>query len=102
MQEQSDMNNTINFSEERTAQRTGCTPREYVAKKSRQINEWLDTTSKIYSRIAEFSVTRRTVIRVNLITVCFVIAGAAIEQAPFVAITAGICAGYVVKRLNAK
>ena len=94
------MNETIDFTEKGDVQRTGITPKEWITDKSRKINMWLDDKSKFYSKIAGYEVTRRIVLRVNMVTVCLLVAAIAVEQSPIVAIMAAISAGYVVRRLN--
>ena len=64
------------------------------------INAWLDRKSEFYSRIADFTVTRRTVLRVNLITVCFFVGVAAVEAAPVASLLSAACAAWTVRRLN--
>ena len=64
------------------------------------INRWLDRKSEFYSRIADFTVTRRTVLRVNLITVCFFVGVAAVEAAPVASLLSAACAAWMVRRLN--
>lgn len=63
---------------------------------------WLDTKSEFYSRICEFTVTRRLVVRVNVVSLCMILAAISIEQQPLVAITAAVTSGWLVYRLNAK
>ena len=76
--------------------------RATIQRKIKSINLWLDTKSELYSRIAEFSVTRRLVIRVNLITLCVIITAMAVAQQPLVALVSTLSAGYLVYRLNKK
>lgn len=64
------------------------------------ISRWLDRKSEFYSRIADFTVTRRTVLRVNLITVCFFVGVAAVEAAPVASLLSAACAAWTVRRLN--
>lgn len=64
------------------------------------ISHWLDRKSEFYSRIADFTVTRRTVLRVNLITVCFFVGVAAVEAAPVASLLSAACAAWMVRRLN--
>lgn len=64
------------------------------------ISRWLDRKSEFYSRIADFTVTRRTVLRVNLITVCFFVGVAAVEAAPVASLLSAACAAWMVRRLN--
>jgi len=61
---------------------------------------WLDSHSEYYSKIMEESITRRTVIRVNLIIVALILGAISVEQQLLVAVSAMVCAGYLVKRLN--
>ena len=74
--------------------------RATIQRKIKSLNLWLDAKSEFYSRICEFSVTRRLVIRVNLITLCVGLAAIAIEQQPVTSVIATICAGYFVYRIN--
>ena len=74
--------------------------RATIQRKIKSINLWLDAKSEFYSRICEFSVTRRLVIRVNLVTLCVGLAAIAIEQQPITSVIATLCAGYLVYRIN--
>lgn len=87
------------------AQRTGAElafadVKSTVIKHLAAINAWLDSKSEFYSRIADFTVTRRTVLRVNLITVCFFVGVAAVEAAPVASLLSAACAAWTVRRLN--
>ena len=87
------------------AQRTGAElafadVKSTVIKHLAAINAWLDRKSEFYSRIADFTVTRRTVLRVNLITVCFFVGVAAVEAAPVASLLSAACAAWMVRRLN--
>ena len=64
----------------------------------RAINEWLDTRSAFYSRIAEFEVTRRVAIRVNLVTVAVLVVIVAVETAPVAALAAAVSAAWLMYR----
>lgn len=68
----------------------------------RVINQWLDTKSVYYSRIAEFEVTRRVAIRVNLVTVAMIVAAVAIETAPVAALAAALSVAWVMYRAMMK
>ena len=68
--------------------------------KYRQFNQWLDKKSIFYSRIAEFSVTRRMVLRVNAVTLCLLLGAFSIEQYPILSTLAAICAGCLVHKFN--
>ena len=60
--------------------------RATIQRKLKSLNLWLDSKSEFYSRICEFSVTRRLVIRVNLVTLCVGLAAIAIEQQPITSV----------------
>lgn len=64
------------------------------------INGWLDRKSEFYSRIADFTVTNRTVVRVNAVTLCVVLGAIAIEAAPVASVISAACAAWMVRRLN--
>lgn len=63
-------------------------------------SSWLDQKSELYSRICEFTVTRRLVIRINLVSLCLIVAAVAVEQQPLFSTIAIACAGWLVYRLN--
>lgn len=73
---------------------------EWIMSITGKVVGWLDGRSGLYSKICGEKTTRRTVIRVNLITVAMVVGTLSVEKQPFVAIVAMICAGYLVHRLN--
>lgn len=74
--------------------------RATIQRKIKSLNLWLDSKSEFYSRICEFSVTRRLVIRVNLVSLCVIVAAVAIEQQPITSVVSTLCAGYLVYRMN--
>ena len=74
--------------------------RATIQQKIKSLNLWLDSKSEFYSRVCEFSVTCRLVIRVNLVTLCVGLAAIAIEQQPITSVVSTICAGYLVYRIN--
>ena len=74
--------------------------RATIQRKIKSLNLWLDAKSEFYSRICEFSVTRRLVIRVNLVSLCVIVAAVAIEQQPITSVVSTLCAGYLVFRMN--
>ena len=71
-----------------------------IQRKIKSLNLWLDAKSEFYSRICDFAVTRRLVIRVNLVTLCVGLAAIAIKQQPVTSVIAVLCAGYLVYRMN--
>ena len=68
----------------------------------RSVNLWLDAKSAFYSRIAEFEVTRRVAIRVNLVTVAMIVAAVAIETAPVAALATALSTAWVMYRAMMK
>ena len=88
---------TINFTASEVRQPVSL--RERMRSTGRAINEWLDTKSALYSRIAEFEVTRRVAIRVNLVTVAMLVAAVAIETAPVAALAAALSVAWVMFRI---
>ena len=74
--------------------------RATIQRKIKSLNLWLDAKSEFYSRIAEFPVTRRLVLRVNAVSLCLILAAIAVEQQPLTAITSALCAGWLVYRIN--
>lgn len=87
---------TINFTASEVRQPVSL--RERMRSTGRAINEWLDTRSALYSRIAEFEVTRRVAIRVNLVTVAMIVAAVAIETASVAALAAALSVAWVMYR----
>ncbi len=74
--------------------------RATIQRKIKSINHWLDTKSEFYSRICEFNVTRRLVLRINVVTLCLCITAACVEQQPVASLISALCAAYVVYRVN--
>ncbi len=93
------MQQTINF-EAQAQTRPAINVRATIQRKIKSINLWLDQKSEFYSRIAEFPVTRRLVLRVNAVSLCLMLSAIAVEQRPLVAITSALCAGWLVYRIN--
>lgn len=73
---------------------------ERVRQAGRVINGWLDGRSEMYSRVAGFSVTRRVVLRVNMVTAAVLVTAVCVEQAPLVAIGSVATAAWMTHRLN--
>ena len=88
---------TINFTASEV--RRPVSLRERMRTTGRVINQWLDTKSEFYSRIAEFDVTRRVAIRVNLVTVAMIVAAVAIETAPVAALAAALSVAWLMFRI---
>lgn len=90
---------TINFTASEV--RRPVSLRERMRTTGRVINQWLDTKSAFYSRIAEFEVTRRVAIRIGVVFPLAMVMGVVcVEQAPIVSIAAMSISGWIVYRLN--
>ena len=87
---------TINFTASEV--RRPVSLRERMRTTGRVINQWLDTKSAFYSRIAEFEVTRRVAIRVNLVTMAVLVVIVAVETAPVAALAAAVSAAWLMYR----
>lgn len=92
MQEQ-----TLNFTAQAQAQ---VTLAERARELGRVANAWLDTKSDFYSRIADFTVTRRTAIRVNMVTLMMVVAAIAVETNITTALMAALATAWLLYRFN--
>lgn len=85
------MQQVIEF--ENSAKQQPIDVRATIQRTIKSLNLWLDSKS-------EFSVTRRLVIRVNLVSLCVIVAAVAIEQQPITSVVSTLCAGYLVYRMN--
>lgn len=94
------MQQTINFDAQAQVTRPAINVRATIQRKIKSVNLWLDQKSEFYSRIAEFPVTRRLVLRVNAVSLCLILAAIAVEQQPLTAITSALCAGWLAYRIN--
>lgn len=94
------MQQAINFEAQAQTTRPAINVRATIQRKIKSLNHWLDQRSEFYSRITEFPVTRRLVLRVNAVTLCLMLAAIAVELRPLVAITSALCAGWMVYRIN--
>ena len=73
-----------------------------IANAVNSVANYLNQRSEIYSRLCDFSVTRRTVLYMHLGTICLGVSVFAVVSHPLVAIPAAACAGWLVYRLNSK
>lgn len=90
---------TIQFTAQQAQQRVSL--QEKAREMSRSYNRWMDSKSEFYSRIAEFTVTRRAAIRIGiLLPLLMVLAAITVEQAPMVAIVSAVISGTIVYQLN--
>jgi len=74
------------------------TLKERIQSAKSSVNKWLDTKSEFYSRIAEFEVTRRVAIRVNMVTLAMIVVVIAVETAPVAALAAALSAAWLMYR----
>jgi len=74
--------------------------RATIQRKIKSLNLWLDAKSEFYSRICEFPVTRLLAIRLNLLSLCVMIAVIAVEHHPAITPVAALCAAGLVCRIN--
>ena len=87
---------TINFTAQQVRARVSLADK--VRGLYRSVNRWLDARSAFYSRIAEFDVTRRVAIRVNLVTMAVLVVIVAVETAPMAALAAAVSAAWLMYR----
>lgn len=78
------------------------TLKERIQSAKSSVNKWLDTKSEFYSRIAEFKVTRRVAIRVNMVTLAMIVVVIAVETAPVAALAAALSAAWLMYRIFVK
>ena len=93
------MQQTIHFDKSAEVQQP-IDVRATIQRKIKSINRWLDSKSEFYSHICEFTVTRRLVLRINLVTLCLCTTAVCVEQQPITAFISALCAAYVVYRVN--
>lgn len=68
--------------------------------KIKSLNLWLNQKSEFYTHICEFPVTRLLAIRINLLSLCLILAAIAIEQRPAISVASALCAAYLAYRIN--
>ena len=76
--------------------------RATIANAVKSVTNYLNQRSEFYSRLCDFSVTRRTVLYMHLGTICLGVSAFAVVSHPFVSVTAVACAGWLVYRLNSR
>lgn len=89
---------TINFTAQQVDVRVGLAER--VRTVHRVVNAWLDGKSEFYSRIASMGVTRRTAIRVNMVTLAMLVAAIAVETNITAALLAALATAWLLWRFN--
>ena len=73
---------------------------ERIQRVKNSIKSYLDAKSTTFSKLAEFDVSRRQVLRLHIATIAVIICAAAIAQYPIFAIAAAICAACIVYHIN--
>lgn len=64
------------------------------------VNLWLNAKSLFYSNICQYSVSRRTVLRVNMVTASMLVGAVCVEQEPVVAVVAMAVAAWLTAALK--
>ena len=89
---------TINLNVQQAQKKISLSKRIQRVKNS--IKSYFDAKSTTFSKLAEFDVSRRQVLRLHFATIAVIICSAAIAQYPILAIAAAICAACIVYKIN--
>ena len=73
---------------------------EKIQRVKNSIKSYLDAKSTTFSKLAEFDVSRRQVLRLHFATIAVLICAAAVAQYPILAIAAAISAACIVYHIN--
>lgn len=73
---------------------------EKIQRVKNSIKSFLDAKSTTFSKLAEFDVSRRQVLRLHIATIAVLFCAAAVAQYPILAIAAAICAACIVYHIN--
>lgn len=73
---------------------------EKIQRVKNSIKSYLDAKSITFSKLAEFDVSRRQVLRLHFATIAVIICAAAVAQYPILAIAAAISAACIVYHIN--
>ena len=92
------MQQTINLLVQQAQEKISLSKRIQRVKNS--IKSYFDAKSTTFSKLAEFDVSRRQVLRLHFATIAVIICSAAIAQYPILAIAAAICAACIVYHIN--
>lgn len=92
------MQQTINLLVQQAQEKISLSKR--IRRVKNRINSYLDAKSITFSKLAEFDVSRRQVLRLHFATIAVIICAAAIAQYPILAIAAAICAACIVYHIN--
>lgn len=93
---------TIDFGA--TALTPSAPAREQVSEKiknaKQSVSNWLDSDNDFYSRIADFKVNNRTVVKVNIVTVLFIVGALAIAVAPLASVVSIAASAWLTYQYN--
>lgn len=92
------MQQTINLLVQQAQEKISLSKRIRRVKNS--IKSYLDAKSTTFSKLAEFDVSRRQVLRLHIATIAVLICAAAVAQYPILAIAAAISAACIVYHIN--
>ena len=92
------MQQTINLNVQQAQEKISLSKRIRRVKNS--IKSYLDAKSITFSKLAEFDVSRRQVLRLHIATIAVLICAAAVAQYPILAIAAAISAACIVYHIN--
>ena len=92
------MQQTINLNVQQAQEKISLSKRIQRVKNS--VKSYLDAKSTTFSKLAEFDVSRRQVLRLHIATIAVIICAAAIAQYPLLAIGLAIIAARVVYHIN--
>lgn len=92
------MQQTINLNVQQAQEKISL--RKRIQRVNNSINSYLAAKSITFSKLAEFDVSRRQVLRLHFATIAVIICAAAIAQYPILAIAAAISAACIVYHIN--
>lgn len=92
------MQQTINLLVQQAQEKISLSKR--IRRVKNRMKSYLDAKSTTFSKLAEFDVSRRQVLRLHIATIAVLICAAAVAQYPILAIAAAISAAYIVYHIN--
>ena len=92
------MQQTINLLVQQAQEKISLSKR--IRRVKNRIKSYFDAKSTTFSKLAEFDVSRRQVLRLHFATIAVIFCAAAIAQYPILAIAAAICAACIVYHIN--
>ena len=92
------MQQTINLLVQQAQEKISLSKR--IRRVKNRIKSYLDAKSTTFSKLAEFDVSRRQVLRLHFATIAVIFCAAAIAQYPILAIAAAISAACIVYHIN--